>query len=380
MAKAVNASPDGTMDLRAQGDELVVELAGRLEAASVEDLWKQLDQRVRRTTASRIVVKADAVEYCDGAGLAFIVHARNTALLRHLDFRIDGLERKFQNLLAPFEKPEPVGPPEPRKRRRNRVEELGRLGYAMFLDLREMIAFVGEVSAKLPGSLLRPRGLRWGETFLIFDRSGVNAIAIVGLIGFLMGLIMGFQSAIPLQTFGVDIYVVNLVALAMLRELGPIMTAIVVAGRSGSAFAAELGTMKVNEELDALKTMSLDPVRFLVMPRLVAGMVAMPVLTIYANLVGILGGMFVVVAIGHPWAAAVNQLINAVGINDVAVGMVKSVFFGYIVAAIGCLRGLQTARGALGVGQSTTRSVVSSIFLIILTDALFSIVFYALGL
>jgi phospholipid/cholesterol/gamma-HCH transport system permease protein len=194
-----------------------------------------------------------------------------------------------------------------------------------------------------------------------------------------MGMILAFQSAAPLQQFGVDIFVVNLVTLAMLRELGVIMTAIVLAGRSGSAFAAEIGTMKVNEEINALRTMGLDPARFLVLPRVLAGMCAMPLLTIYANVVGILGGLIVVTTFGHTWSAVWTQLLGSATVSDVATGMIKSVFFGFLVSSIGCLRGLQTQAGALAVGVSTTRAVVASIILIIFTDMIFAVVFYAIG-
>jgi phospholipid/cholesterol/gamma-HCH transport system permease protein len=165
----------------------------------------------------------------------------------------------------------------------------------------------------------------------------------------------------------------------MLRELGVIMTAIVLAGRSGSAFAAEIGTMKVNEEINALRTMGLDPARFLVLPRVLAGMCAMPLLTIYANVVGILGGLIVVTTFGHTWSAVWTQLLGSATVSDVATGMIKSVFFGFLVSSIGCLRGLQTQAGALAVGVSTTRAVVASIILIIFTDMIFAVVFYAIG-
>jgi phospholipid/cholesterol/gamma-HCH transport system permease protein len=153
----------------------------------------------------------------------------------------------------------------------------------------------------------------------------------------------------------------------------------VLAGRSGSAFAAEIGTMKVNEEVDALTTMGLDPVRFLVVPKLMAAILVTPLLTIYANVIGILGGLLVVMLFGHPWAAVYNQLTGSVDLSDVFTGIIKSFFFGALVGGIGCLRGLQTKRGASAVGESTTRAVVSGIFLIIVVDAVFAVVFWAIG-
>jgi phospholipid/cholesterol/gamma-HCH transport system permease protein len=166
----------------------------------------------------------------------------------------------------------------------------------------------------------------------------------------------------------------------MVRELGPLMTAIVLAGRSGSAFAAEIGTMKVNEEIDALTTMGLDPVRFLVVPRVLAAVFMTPLLTVYANLVGIIGGAIVLVSLGFPLVAYFNQVLSAINYVDFLGGIVKAFVFGVLIAGIGCLRGLQTGTGASAVGDSTTRAVVSGIVFIVATDGLFSVVYFYLGI
>jgi phospholipid/cholesterol/gamma-HCH transport system permease protein len=193
-----------------------------------------------------------------------------------------------------------------------------------------------------------------------------------------MGLIMAFQAAVPLGQFGAQIFVANLIGLAILRELGPLMTAIVLAGRSGSAFAAELGTMKVREEIDALKTMGLEPVRFLVVPRVIAALVMTPLLTVFADLVGLMGGSVVLLSLGFPLITFFHQLQSAVSYGSPVGGLVKSFFFGIIVAAVGCMRGLQTKSGATAVGESTTSAVVSSIILIVVTDGIFSVIYYYL--
>ena len=198
------------------------------------------------------------------------------------------------------------------------------------------------------------------------------------LVGFLMGLIMAFQAAVPLGQFGAQIFVANLIGLAILRELGPLMTAIVLAGRSGSAFAAELGTMKVREEIDALKTMGLEPVRFLVVPRVIAALVMTPLLTVFADLVGLMGGSVVLMSLGFPLITFLNQVQTAVTYGSPVGGLVKAFFFGILVAAIGCLRGLQTKTGASAVGVSTTSAVVSGIILIVITDGVFSVIYYYL--
>jgi phospholipid/cholesterol/gamma-HCH transport system permease protein len=195
-----------------------------------------------------------------------------------------------------------------------------------------------------------------------------------------MGLIMAFQAAIPLGQFGAQVFVANLIGLAVLRELGPLMTAIVLAGRSGSAFAAELGTMKIREELDALRTMGLEPVRFLVVPRVLAAVFMTPLLTVFANLVGVMGGSVVLLSLGFPLITFFNQVQSAVTYTDLIGGLVKSFAFGILVGAIGCLRGLQTTTGPTAVGESTTRAVVSGIVLIVVADGIFSVVYYYLGI
>jgi phospholipid/cholesterol/gamma-HCH transport system permease protein len=200
----------------------------------------------------------------------------------------------------------------------------------------------------------------------------------VGLVSFLIGMVLAFQSAMPLRQFGADVFVPSLVAFAILRELGPLMAAIMLAGRSGSAFAAEIGTMKINAELSALQVMNLDPMRFLAVPRLLAGLLVAPLVTLFANLAGLLGGAVVFVGIGFPLFTYWNQIQTFVGLNNLMVGLIKSLFFGLIVAGVGCLRGFQTAKGPSAVGLSATSAVVTSILLIVVADGVFALLFYQL--
>lgn len=355
-----------------KGNRLV--FSGRMDAYSLGPLWKKARKAVSKDGTHE--VDLSKVDYLDGSGVGLLLDLRR---LSGGKISLTGNKPDFEQLMAPFDKAE-----FPESFVNTRKEDpffvmVGRQTAHLLDDLRSQIAFVGELLVLFLQLLRRPGMVRWNEVFLTFQKVGSDALVIVGLIGFLMGMILAFQSAAPLQQFGVDIFVVNLVALAMLRELGVIMTAIVVAGRSGSAFAAEIGTMKVNEEINALNTMGLDPARFLVLPRVLAGIIAMPVLTIYGNVVGILGGLMVVTTFGHTWSAVWTQLIASASMSDVATGMIKSVVFGFLISAIGCLRGLQTKSGALAVGESTTRAVVSSIVLIIFTDMIFALVFYAIG-
>lgn len=355
-----------------EGDKAQLRLRGRLDAHGAASVWQKARDAVRK--APKAVLDVSGLDYCDGAGLSLLLDLR-----RGSDVKIEGLKPEYKKLWDIIGEQAPPKDLEAPVEKRHWIWQIGHAGFVFATDLRALVAFLGQVSILLVRAVFNPRLVRWKDMWNVVETAGPNALFIVMLIGFLMGLILAFQSTVPLQQFGVDIYVVNLTALAMFRELGPIMTAIVLAGRSGSAFAAEIGTMKVNEEIDALRTMGIDPVQFLVLPRVIAAVMITPILTIFANLAGIMGGLFVVALMGHPWAAIYHQLVSAVGISDIFSGLIKAFVFGILVAGVGCLRGLQTESGSIAVGVSTTRAVVSAIILIIFTDAIFSVVFYVTG-
>ncbi len=235
-------------------------IKGRLNARGAAKIW---DRALSEAGQGAATVDASGVTYCDSAGAALIYE-----LEKKCGVKVEGLSDETRALLKPFADADFPKLGAARERREPVVEVVGRVAAGMAQDVREQLTFMGAAAVALVAGLLNPRRVRWGDMWNTVETAGVNALVIVGMIGFLTGMIMAFQSVVPLEQFGVDIFVVNLVALAMLRELGGIMTAIVLAGRSGSAFAAEIGTMKVNEEIDALTTMGLDPVRFLVVPKL----------------------------------------------------------------------------------------------------------------
>lgn len=223
----------------------------------------------------------------------------------------------------------------------------------------------------------RGRPLRFQQAISQALQVGVRALPILSLITFFIGLILALQSAYELRKFGALNYVASAVAISMSRELGPLITAIVVIGRSGSAFAAELGTMKVTEEIDALETMAIHPVDFLVTPKFLAMIVMLPCLTIWANTMGILGGgLFGVAQAGFTWSRYIRASLEALFLRDIVTGLIKSVMFGITITAVGCHEGLSTGAGAEQVGRSTTRAVVVSIFLVILVDLIFTALFF----
>jgi phospholipid/cholesterol/gamma-HCH transport system permease protein len=247
-------------------------------------------------------------------------------------------------------------------------------------DFREQVEFLGNVARSVLPTVMDRKRMRWREVGRVFEAAGANAVPIVSLVSILVGLIIAFESTQTLAKFGAQIYVVNMIGIIMVRELGPLLAAVLLAGRSGSAFAAEIGTMKVNEELDALQTLGLDPIRFLVVQRIMAAVLLTPLLALYATFLGVTGGVLVAFGLGFKWSLILHQLTASLKVTDIVFGVTKGAAFGVIVSAVGCLRGLQTQEGPSAVGVSTTRAVVTSIVLIVIADAVFSVLFYVLKL
>jgi phospholipid/cholesterol/gamma-HCH transport system permease protein len=238
-----------------------------------------------------------------------------------------------------------------------------------------LLSFFGELLTALAGVILRPFQVRWSEVLVYMYKTGVESLPILGLMSLLMGLVVAFMSSFQLQQFGAVIYVADLVGIGFVRELGALLTGILISGRSGSAFAAEIGTMKVNEEVDALEVMGFDPMKFLAVPKVLASMFVMPVLTIYCMLFGLLGGLLVGVAIlDITIYAYINETRKALALFDLYYSLFKSVVFALIIAGVGCQRGFQVEGGAQEVGTATTSAVVTSLFLIIVASSIFSIV------
>ncbi len=257
---------------------------------------------------------------------------------------------------------------------------LGKAGISVGSNVIEVFAFTGLAFLAL-GRLVRGRALfRWDDTWLIIQRVGAEALGIVAMINFLIGLIVGFVGAVQLQVFGATIYMATLVGVAMARELGCIMTGIIMSGRTGASFAAEIGSMKASQEIDALRTLGLSPMDFLVLPRLIAMVLMMPLLTIYGNVVGMIGGAVLAPGFGISFQQYYDQLVSSVHMTNYFAGVLKSFFFGAIVAGAGCLMGMQSGNSASAVGQATTSAVVAAITAIIALDAVFAFMFTALGI
>ena len=260
------------------------------------------------------------------------------------------------------------------------VEHVGDSTFKAFHEAHDLIAFFGRLVITIGQIIRDPRRLRLTSLSFHIEQIGVNALPILGLLSFLIGVVMAFQGADQLHRLGADLYVVNLLGISILRELGILITAIIVAGRTGSAFTAQIGSMKVNEEIDALETLGLNPMEVLVIPRLLALVICLPLLSFYACIIALIGGAVMsFVKLGITFGPFLRQLESAVNFNTFAVGQVKAPVFAFIIAMVGCYEGFRVEGNAESVGRLTTSSVVVSIFLVIVTDALFSVLFSILG-
>ncbi len=354
----------------------VFRFSGILNVQSIPPLYLQLDSYLHKSPPDTLCIEASGLQSCDTAGIALFEWLRQTAHRRQIPVEFRGLQESWKKLLetadqTPLEKTVQADSLEP-------LAKLGKKTFQIASGFREEIAFVGHLCCALADTIVHPRKFRSQDFWRTCEQVGANGTLIILLLGALFGLILAFSSAMPMKQFGVEIYVADLVAYATIRVLGPFITAVIMAGRTGSAFAAELGTMKINNEIDALQVMALDPVRFLVVPRFAATVLTSPLLVVLMNLAGLIGAGIVVLSLGYPLVTYWNHVQGILDGTDVVVGLCKSLVFGGLVAGIGTLRGLQTGLGPAAVGISTTRTVVSTIIALVVAEGIFSILLYFL--
>ena len=327
-----------------------------------------------------VVFDAAAISALDTSG-AWLLHRIVRAL--ESDGRavsLQGLRPEFRSLLQLVAAHE-VSTEAQVAAPRSLLARLGEQAWAGALGTAGYLSFVGESFTVLLRACIHPRRLRWRPILYNLQSAGVTALPITGLLSFLMGVVIAYQGAEQLQRFGANIFIADLVGLAMLRELSPLVTAIIIAGRSGSAYTAQIGTMKVTEEIDALRTIGVVPQELLVLPKMLALIIVMPLLTVYTDVTGVLGGMVMARSkLDVSFGAFLNRLDEAISLSSYVTGISKAPVFAMIIALVGCYRGFQVTGSAESVGKQTTMSVVQSIFLVIVTDAVFSIVFNWLDL
>ena len=370
---------------QADANSAKVSLSGIVNVYSLGGVWTQIrdlqDAWLKQgdSKAKTLIVDSSAVASLDGAGIAFLIAVEEVQTIAGAKYELSGLNPRYQPLLKEFD---PIGnlfPAPSVKSKRSFVVSLGMAVQNLIDDTVGLIDFTGHLFSDLVWSVRNPKQVRWGDFINAAVEVGIAALPIVGLVAFLIGVILSFQAAIGMQQFGAVSFVGPLAALGIVREMGPLITAILLAGRSSAAFAAEIGTMTVNSEVDALVSGGLSPIRFLVVPRVLAGILVAPILTLFADIVSIFSSMLTMLIYGIPFVNFYNGMLSAVDIEDILSGLLKATLFGVVVSAMGCLRGMQTGTGAAAVGISATRAVVSSIVMIVIVDGIFAFISYKTG-
>ncbi|MDD3544793.1 MAG: ABC transporter permease [Kiritimatiellae bacterium] len=359
-------------------------LPANSSAENVARLWQAAMPEISRLgTGDKLIVNADDVESCAGAGEALILdlHRRSAAQGFAIVWRDRrGLAARTLRIFDVKKYLNGEAEPANAARHTRTADQVGRAVADISGNLCGQLAFLGEMAVSAVRLIARPGRLRLRDTMLHFERAGVDALPITLLIGFLLGVILAFMSATSFRRFGVEVYVADLIAIGLFRELGALITAIILAGRSGSAFAAELGSMKVNEEIDALVTLGLPPMVFLAMPRVIAATLVMPLLTIFTIMAGLLGGVLVLMSLGIPATVYWQHVFNSTPLGNVMLGLSKAAVFGLLVGLVGCAQGLSASRSADAVGRAATAAVVGSLVLITVFDGVFAVLAYILGI
>jgi phospholipid/cholesterol/gamma-HCH transport system permease protein len=358
-------------------------LSGSWTARGIGAIEPQLDA-LSAPAKSEMVVDGARIEALDTAGAWVLQKLLQRLRDEGTSVQVRGLRAEFAKLLEAVgrhEADQTGSPPPVAGAPASMLEGLGRSVESAVEQTTALLGFIGESAIALAGCVAHPARFRWRPVLYNIRSAGVDALPIVGLLSFMLGIVVAYQGADQLRQYGANIFVADLVGLSMLREFAPLITAIIIAGRSGSAYAAQIGTMSVTEEIDAMRTLGIAPIDLLVLPKLLALVIALPLLTVFADVLGVIGGMIMARAqLGVGFGEFLDRFVKAVSITAYLIGICKAPVFAAIIAVVGCFQGFRTKGGAESVGRQTTRSVVQSIFLVIVADALFSVALSALHL
>jgi len=366
---------DGVIRLKSFGDWTIDVL---------RDVAEILEQFSKASRNVSIQWDVSAVGRVDSAGMMLFI--RYYDLLKSNNCTIDVIgakseHQKMYRLLRRYAPGDSGVRPAFSSRFLKPLSDIGKRSVAFVLNMTAFLAFVGENFVNLLYSLIHPRSIRFGAIVKNIEEAGVRAMPIVALTGFLIGVVIAYQGAVQLEKFGANIFIVDMIGISVTRELAPLITAIVVAGRTGSSYTAQLGVMNITEEIDAMRTMGFDPHRFLVLPRIIALMITLPLMIFFADIIGILAGMFISHLHLHiSYAEFLRRLQTVLEVKHVWIGIGKGPFFAWLIAAVGCFHGFQVSKSTESIGRYTTISVVNAIFLVIACDALFSVLFTELGI
>jgi phospholipid/cholesterol/gamma-HCH transport system permease protein len=357
---------------------LVIYLTGDFGLKNLKAFTEEIKQLIYKQKPQEISIDLSGISYLDSAAALAVIQIQKDAAVASTNCSLINLNEETKGIFSVIHEQALIKAPFKAKMRQDLfLIQLGESFLHFVRDIENVVTFVGELLFDIFYTIMHPQSLRIKDVLFYMKRAGVDGLPIVGLISVLIGLIIAFMSFLQLKQVGANIYVPSLVSFAMVKELGPIMTAILVAGRSGSAFAAEIGTMVVNEEVDALNTMGFDAVRWLTVPKVFAMIIVVPVLTIYADFFGVFGGLIVgVTGLDLTVNTYLTQSLKTIQVFDVVTSLAKAAVFAALIAGIGCQRGFQVRAGAQDVGKFTTSAVVSAIFLIVVADSIFAVTLY----
>jgi phospholipid/cholesterol/gamma-HCH transport system permease protein len=369
---------DYTLNIEEKNGLVTLSFSGRIDLETMESVDSKLDAFWESSHPAEIAADLSGVKYMDSAGAMLLLQLEEKAKETGISFQFLHEKEKFKGIMNLLDmKALHLPPLISEEEQKGFFELFGEAAQRVYDDFIRVMTFIGELLTAIAYSLRHPLAVRWAAVFFYMKRVGVDGLPIVSLISLLVGVIIAFMSSLQLKQFGATTYVAALVGFAMVRELGPLMTAIIVAGRSGSAFSAEIGSMMINEEVDALTTMGFDPIRFLAIPKVLASILVVPLLTIYSAFFGIVGGLMVgVLGLDLTVHSFIKQTMESFKVFDVVSSLIKAAVFAMLISGIACQRGFQVRGGAEAVGAATTSAVVAGIFLIVLANSAFAIILY----
>jgi len=351
---------------------------------NLRDVEKKLKQFAGKTHKTSIQWDVSAVEHADSAGMMLFISYYDLLQRNNCTLEIIGASASYDTmyrLLRQYIQDTHVAETAFSSRFMRFIHELGKGTVSFFGDMIAFLSFLGENCIIFLLALRHPLSIRFGAIVKNIEEAGIRAMPIVALTSFLIGVVIAYQGAVQLEKFGANIFIVDMISISVTRELAPLITAIVVAGRTGSSYTAQIGVMKITEEIDAMRTMGFEPLHFLVLPRIIALMIVMPLLIFFADMVSIMAGMFIAnIHLNISYGEFLRRLQVALEVKHVWIGLFKGPFFAWLIAAVACFRGFQVSKSTESIGRYTTISVVNAIFLVIACDALFSVLFTELGI
>ena len=340
----------------------------------------QIIQKFEKITINKnakLCVNFQDLKECDSSAIIYLISFLKNFQKENITFKNFDKYEKIYNFYEKHYQDEAFE----EKKENKFFENVGKKTYELYLSTIHFLNFVGKVFYFLLYSLLNPKKIRFKATLKYIDTSAINALLIVAVTSFLVGVVIAYQGSVQLEKFGANIFIVEMISITMFREIAPLVTAIVIAGRSASAYTAEIGAMKITEEIDAMRTMNFEPIIFLTIPRIFALCISLPLLVFFADIVGVMGGMVIAyTSLDITYVEFINRLQNEVPVKHLLLGVFKALFFGFFIAIIGCFRGFQVENNTTSIGKYTTISVVNAIFVVILLDAVFSVIFTQMGI